>query len=193
MDESDRMALDVISLPLWEEPALRRRRRIMSTTTNNDLTQAEREVLKNLNISEKELSGMKLAQQERENTASSGEDATQTIFRALGIKQDELPHARMAREGASGDKQLAEKVSDLIHFIGVASEKHARRTGSPSISLMCAAQIARDLEAQFKCVNTSGGDQGDDSGGDNHNAQGGLPMLNRVASHARMPGAHKTR
>jgi hypothetical protein len=186
MDENDRMALDEISLPLYEEPAPRRRRHIMSTTANNNLTHLELDVARSLGISAEKFAAQKVAQHARENDADPGEDATNIVFRAFGIKQDELPQARMTREGASGAKQLSEKLGDLIHHIGLASQIHLRHNDNPSISLMCAAQIASDLQTQL-----NGANGGDDSTDDS--AEGGLPMLNRVSSHARMPGAHKVR
>jgi hypothetical protein len=188
MDEADRMALDEISLPVYEEPTPRRRRLTMSSTTNNNLTGSERDVLKNLNISGKEFLDMKIAQQEnRENTAGSRGDETRTVFRAFGSKQEELLRARtarMSREGAGDDKQLSEKLGDLIHHINLASDIHVRHNGSPSISLMCASRLAGDLQTRLNGADESDGNQGDDLIDD----KGG-----RVSSHARMPDTRKIR
>jgi hypothetical protein len=188
MDDGDRIAFGQVSLPLWE-PKPKRSQHKMATT--NSLTPAELNIAKLLGITAEKFAAQKVAQHTRENSVGSNEDETRTIFQALGIRQEELPHARMTRDSASGDKQLSENLIDLIQNIDLASNTHLERNGSPSISLMCASQLARDLQARFNGANKDGGDQGDDSAGDK--AHGDRPMLSRTASHARMPGAHKAR
>lgn len=148
-------------------------------TTTTSLTSAELNIARSLGISAEKFAAQKVAQHTRENAAESGEDATQTVFRTLGIKQDELPQARMTRNDAGGDKQLSENLIDLIHNIDLASRTHLQRNGSPSLALMCASQLARDLQVRLIGANASSVDQGD--GGD-------LAMLGKVSSHARMPG-----
>jgi hypothetical protein len=142
------------------------------STTNSNLTPTEHKVAKNLGIRADTFAAQKVAQHTRDNTAGPGEDATRTVFRALGIEQDSGSKARathMAREG-SGDTDLKEKLDDLIHHIGLASEAHIRRGGRPSSSLLAASRLACSLRDRL-----------------NEDANGDSGLGATTAMHARMP------
>ena len=91
-----------------------------------------------------------------------------------------------ADEGRSGTK-LSEDFDDLSHAIDLGL-RVLSNGGNPRTTLECALLLAARLRGRILKGNH---DQSGDSAGDH--AQGGLPMLNRVASHARMPGASKIR
>jgi hypothetical protein len=110
--------------------------------------------------------------------------AEREIAKTFGISADNFARAdRTVPQGEGGDG-LDEKLGDLIHHIDLASEIHHRNNGSPSISLMCASQIASQLRSRLSGATNP---IEDDENGDN------AALLTRIASHARMPNAPKRR
>lgn len=155
---------------------------------NANLTSIEREIAKNLGISADKFAAHKVAQHSRESASVPEDDATGTVFRAFGIRQDNSSKshaAHMVRQGgdAGGGSSPDEQLGDLIHHIKLASATHERRFGRSSTSLKAASHLASSLRDRLNGAapneSTTHGE-----GNDNFNDAGAT-----IAMHARMPNA----